>query len=169
MAKANVCEIIPWQELERMLDEQEHFSPALAARLWEATWADDKVVRPAAGDANGPTTRPPFPFVKYETGENMMPDGKTVVDEKTANVFASRLMTALRSVMNKGLDSTDRTSKEVDELLAMRKCMDDTKQAQKREKRKRHKTNLRIRRKLGGNFVWTKIPEGFLPEMYSEC
>ena len=85
------CEILPWQEINRMLDAGEAFSPALARVLWEATWRE-----PSA-------QRSPFPHVNYETGLNVMPDGVVVLPD-FANGYTHALMTALRNTLHSVVD-----------------------------------------------------------------
>lgn len=96
-------EVIPWQEIQRMIDENETFSLPLARLLWEATWDDNS---PAAS-----TRKPPFPSTDYQTGVMTMPDG-TVVSSDAANLYTASLMTALRTTLHKGPNNKNIPTKE---------------------------------------------------------
>lgn len=88
---SNACEIIPWSELQRMLDAGEAFSFSLARRLWESVWSE-----------NNTTVLPPVPRVDYASGMTFMPDGFTIVDPCVANAFTEKLMLAIRHALEKG-------------------------------------------------------------------
>ena len=88
---SNACEIIPWLELQRMLDAGEEFSFSLARLLWESVWSEKNTA-----------VLPPVPYVDYQSGMTFMPDGFTIVDPCMANVFTERLMLAIRNALQKG-------------------------------------------------------------------
>ena len=144
------CEIIPWQEIDRMIHEKEKFPPALAAKLWQSARSDD----PLGSDG----IRSPFPFVDYSTGQNYMPDGKTIVEEHVANAFARRLMKTLRAAVGAVGESP----------LARCPCKLQSLK-EKREKKNRAKKSALKLRDAAKRLQWSKPPPGLLPGMYSEC
>jgi len=88
-------EIIPWREIQRMLQDEEPFPEALAKRMWEVSWAkqtphdDTPVIR----------VRQPFPYVDYCTGHTVMPDGKTIVDAIESRRYTLGLLKAIRKAI----------------------------------------------------------------------
>lgn len=107
---SNACEIIPWLELQRMLDAGEELSFSLARLLWESVWSEKNAA-----------VLPPVPYVDYASGMTFMPDRFTTVDPCVANAFTEKLMLAIRHAIEKGggIPSSELTKDEARERKAL--------------------------------------------------